>query len=214
MSKRDLFVAVADLDAENAIKTLLCHRQEALGIQLEFNPERTPSGDLFRYNKRDSGCYKDAVNILRPPQRTHQRALLVFDWHGCGAENKGREAVESEVEERLHKNGWGKDRVAAIVIEPELEAWVWARSPNVADILGWEGNQAGLLSFLQESDLWSAKDPKPKEPKTAMRQALRKKRKPLGAPLFAELALKVGVKQCQDPAFQKFRRTLTRWFSE
>ena len=49
MSQRDLFVVVADLDAEHAVKTLLCNRQPSLGIRLDFKP---PNGDLLR------GCFK------------------------------------------------------------------------------------------------------------------------------------------------------------
>ena len=49
-----LLFVVADLDAENAIKTLLGKRQHALGIRLEFNRQ----GDLLRYFGRDAGCYK------------------------------------------------------------------------------------------------------------------------------------------------------------
>jgi hypothetical protein len=65
MSQRDLYVVVADLDAENAVRSLLCERQVALGICLRFNPDRPPLGDLLRYSGRDSGCYKDAVDLLR-----------------------------------------------------------------------------------------------------------------------------------------------------
>ena len=72
MNKRDLFIVVADLDAENAIKTLLTERQEALGIALDFSSLSPPNGDLLRYSGRDSGCYQDAVELMRPPQRTHR----------------------------------------------------------------------------------------------------------------------------------------------
>ncbi len=72
---RDLFVVVADLDAENAIKTLLRERQQSLGIRLDFNPDRPPQGDLLRYFGRDSGCYKNAVDILR-----HHSALTATQY--------------------------------------------------------------------------------------------------------------------------------------
>ena len=52
MTQRDLFVVVADLDAENTIKTLFRERQAALGIHLNFNPDRPPVGDLLRYSGR------------------------------------------------------------------------------------------------------------------------------------------------------------------
>jgi len=212
MSKRDLFVVVADLDAENAIKTLLCERQPALGVQLQFNPDRPPQGDLLRYSGRDSGCFKDAVDLLRAPQRSHRHAMLIFDRDGCGAEDRPRGEIEGELEAELHANGWAVDDVSVIVIEPELEAWVWASSPRVADALGWQGDRQQLQPFLETAGLWSDAAPKPSDPKEAMRTALKKKQKPLGARLFADLASRVGLGQCQDPAFQKFRDTLRQWF--
>lgn len=208
VNQRDLFVIVADLDAENAIRTLLVDRQHALEVRLDFNPHV----DLLRYVGRDSGCYKKAVDLLRPPQRTHRHAMLIFDRHGCGAESKDRVTLEHELESKLHANGWATDAVSVIVIEPELEAWVWSASPRVADVLGWEDNREGLRPFLEDANLWDAGTPKPTDPQKAMQAALRAKQKPLGARLFADLASRVGVHQCQDAAFRKFSETLQRWF--
>lgn len=212
MSKRDLFVVVADLDAENAIRTLLCQRQPALGIQLDFKPDRPPNGDMLRYWGRDSGCYKDAVDLLRPPQQTHRHGLLCFDRHGSGAESRAREEVEAEIEDHLVASGWPRGNVAAVVLDPELEAWVWSSSPHVAEILGWRGERENMISFLQARKLWEPNSPKPSDPKEAMRQALRSKQKMGGARLFAELASRVTLQGCQDPAFQKLQQTLARWF--
>lgn len=212
MSKRDLFVVVADLDAENAIKTLLHGRQEALQIRLDFNPERHPQGDLLRYSGRDSGCYKDAVDLLRPPQNTHWHALLIFDRDGCGAEGKSRVEIERAVEEQLYRSGWTQGDVAVIVIEPELEAWVWANSPRVAEVLGWRNERSELREFLNHRDLWHEGAVKPSDPKEALKQSLRRKGKQRVAPLFSELASKVGLGRCQDPAFAKLRSTLSNWF--
>ncbi len=99
-----------------------------------------------------------------------------------------------------------------IVIEPELEAWVWAASPHVADVLGWRENQADLRPFLTARGLWDKRCPKPIQPKETMRHALREKNKPFGAPLFSELAKRVDVGQCEDPAFTKLRDQLRESF--
>jgi len=212
VSKRDLFLVVADLDAENAVRTLLCDRQQALGVRVEFNPDRPPQGDLLRYNGRDSGCFKDAVDLLRTPQRTHRHAMLIFDRDGSGAEDRPRGEIEGELESKLHANGWNDGTVSVIVIEPELEAWVWASSPRIADALGWHDDRQQLRPFLKTAGLWNDNAPKPSDPKEAMRTALKEKQKPLGARLFADLASRVGLGQCQDPAFQKFRESLRQWF--
>jgi hypothetical protein len=213
MSKRDLFVVVADLDAENTIKTLLTERQEALGIALNFFPFSPPNGDLLRYSGRDSGCYGDAVDLLRPPQKTHYHAILCFDLHGSGADIKSREMVETEIENQLHINGWTEGDAVAIVINPELEAWVWADSREVAMTMGWDGDMNSLRNYLISRGLWNAGETKPPDPKTAMKQAVRaKRRRRLTAPLFAELARKVSFHSCEDPAFNKLRNTLQQWF--
>lgn len=210
--KRELFVVVADLDTENTIKTLLCSRQKSFNISLNFSPFNPPDGDLLRYAGRDAGCYKDAVDLLRTPQQTHQHALLFFDRHGSGVDHKSRTDIEQEVEEKLHQSGWEPSNVAVIVLDPELESWVWSTSPQVVEILGWKNEYRALREYLLNCHFWDEHAPKPHAPKEALRQALRKQRKPLGAPLFAELASKVSIHHCQDPSFQKFQTCLQMWF--
>ncbi len=213
MKKRDLFVVVADLDAENALKILLTERQESLGIALDFSPFPPPDGDLLRYSGRDSGCYRDAVDLLRPPQKSHRHAIICFDLHGSGADMKSRETIEKKIEDLLRKNGWPKDNTAAIAIDPELEAWVWADSREVAMAMGWRGDINGLRGYLSSCDLWHDGETKPLDPKTAMKRAVREKRKRGGtAPLFAELARRISFRSCEDSAFLKLRTTLQRWF--
>ena len=210
MNKRDLFVVVADLDAENAIKMLLTERQEALGISLDFSPD---ANDLLRYYGRDSGCYRDMENLMRTPLKTHRHAIICFDLHGSGANDKKRDSIEKDVEDRLCKIGWAEKDAAAIVIDPELEAWVWADSREVAETLGWAGNMEALRRYLASKDLWNAEQAKPFDPKKAMKQAIREKGKGGGtAPLFAKLAKKVGLGSCVDPAFNKLKNALQLWF--
>ena len=212
MNKRDLFVVVADLDAENAIKTLLTERQQALGVNFQFVPEPPPNGDMLRFSGRDSGCYRKAVDLLRPPQRTHRHALLLFDRHGSGAEKKSRTQIEEEIEDKLRQNGWSDETARAIVLDPELESWVWADSPHVAEMFGWQSRRTEMRRFLETEGLWDADSPKPADPKRAMHLALRVNRLAPTARLFAQLAAKVGLTRCQDPAFNKLATVLRAWF--
>ena len=212
MNKRDLFVVVADLDAENAIKTLLTERQESLGVSFQFAPEPPPNGDLLRFSGRDSGCYRKAVDLLRPPQRTHNHALLLFDRHGCGAEKKSRAEIEGELEDKLRQNGWPDQTACVIVLDPELESWVWADSPHVASVLGWLNRRTEMRPFLEQEGLWNADSPKPSDPKRAMQAALRVNRLAPTARLFSQLAARVGLTHCEDPAFGKFAAVLRSWF--
>lgn len=207
--KRDLFVVVADLDAENVIRTLFEKRQKALGIDFDFNP----SSDLLRFYGRDAGCLRNAVELLRVAQKTHKHALLLFDHHGSGHENKAYKEIESEIERKLIESGWNPERIAVIIFAPELEAWVWSDSTQMAETVGWNGDLDALRKFIRDKDFIQPGETKPDDPKAAMRSAMRFKRVPCTARVFSELATKVSLKGCADVSFHKFSLTLSKWFS-
>ena len=66
-----------------------------------------------------------------------------------------REEIQEEVEIGLTRNGW-EGRSKAIVIDPELEVWVWSRSPIVAEVLGWDTDIEALRRWLESEDLWAS----------------------------------------------------------
>ena len=206
--KRELFVVVADLDAENVIRTLLKDRQEALDIELDF----AAGTDLLRYTGRDCGCRTDAVKILRRVQETHDRALIIFDHHGSGSEDTAAPDLEGQIEKGLARSGWLPQRVAAIVIDPELEAWVWSGSPQVSKVLGWKQGHPALRGFLAAGGHWPAALSKPPDPKKALEEATRRTRTPRVSSLFSDLAATVSVKGCSDRAFLKLTDALRKWF--
>ncbi len=199
----DLIVVTADVDAAATLRALL-QRHQALSI-------REITAQVDRHVGRDSGCYRDAQDYLRPFIRQFDYALVVFDRHGCGKEDHSRVTLEEKVEKRLRRNGWA-DRCAAIAIDPELEAWVWSDSPEVDRILGWTGKQPDLRSWLHKEGLLADDASKPSDPKQAMLDALRHMKKPPSAALFDQLARSVSVRRCIDPAFDKLRTTLQQWF--
>ncbi len=168
--------------------------------------------DLLRYFGRDSGCLTDAVDVLRPKQRSHHRALVIFDRVGSGGEANSAETLETEMENSLRTSGWPEGHAIAVVIDPELEAWVWSDSPHVPRVLGWRNGSQPLRQYLADQGLWGNDQHKPSDPKTAMEQAVRKANQPLVAGLFSELAATVSVQRCKDRAFNKFVQTLRRWF--
>lgn len=201
--RRDLVVLAAGRDEELAVKGLLS-RPEALGLRaLTFDSRSHP--------QHDAGCRRDAVGILRTFVRTHVRAPVIFDREGCGKEALGRELLEKEVEDLLASNGWA-GRAAAIVIDPELEAWVWSDSPRVDEILGWGNSEPSLRHWLRSAGLWEDGQPKPRDPKAAYLSALRRARKPRSSRIFETLGREVSTTRCTDPAFAKLRSTLVSWF--
>ncbi len=199
----DLIVVVADIDAKQTIEQLL-RRPRSLGIRpIQFSVDR--------YVKRDSGCCGTSHEYLRPFVKQFDHAMVIFDRDGSGRESQTRDDIESAVEQELAKNGW-KERSAAIVIVPELEAWVWSDSPEVAKALGWQGHAPSLRSWLEEIGHATEESRKPSDPKQAMKDALRKVGKKPSPAIFNALAKNVGVGRCIDPAFLKFKTTLQRWF--
>lgn len=203
MAIADLVVLLADKDMEVTVSGLLA-RSQALAI-------RTISVDIYRHPQRDPGCRLRSADFLRSFSRQYRYALVMFDREGCGGGEATRQELESAVEERLRVTGW-QDRASAIVIDPELENWVWSDSPEVTRVLGWETATPSLMRWLENEGFAQRGDTKPRQPKEAMERALRYARKPRSASLFFELASRVSVQRCADPAFTKFKLTMQKWF--
>lgn len=199
--RRDLVVLVADKSISQAIAGLL-GRTQALGV-------REIDCKVSVHQQRDAGCRVDAADFLRPFTTQFEHALVVFDREGCGSE-ASREAIEEGVETDLRRNGWG-GRARAVVIDPELEAWVWTESMHVAQELGWPSFQL-LRDGLGERGFWPAGAAKPPDPKGAMGEAMRLRQRPKSASTFGSLGKVVSFRRCQDAAFQKLRGALREWF--
>lgn len=201
---KDLFALVADQDMVETLKALL-NRPQSLGI-------RPIKSEVQRHLGRDPGCRTDAGRRLPLHLRRYHKAIVMLDKHGCGREDSSREDIQHEIERDLARNGCG-DRAKAVVIDPELEAWIWTGSKHVAGVLGWQGEDyEGLKNWLMDRGLWSAGAAKPSDPKAAMQALLRKTRKAHSAALFGELARRTTLRHCQCPAFAELKQVLRAWF--
>jgi len=200
--KNDLVVLVADADMEASMKGLI-RRSEALGI-------RPVEPDIFRHSGRDPGVLKDAHNFLAAYSRSYEYALAMFDREGCGEESKTRSDLEVEVQARLEAHGW-RGRCAVVAIDPELEVWVWADSPHVAEVLGLSQNDLSAVLCKHQP---TAASGKPIRPKEAMNEALRLGRTPRSSALFRQLAERVSLQRCKVSSFLRLRRILRGWFRE
>jgi hypothetical protein len=204
-SRKDLVVLVADKQMEFAVKGLL-GRPEALKI-------REPRFDIYPHPWHDSGCRFSSASFLQSFVNQYDYAMVVHDKKGCGEEQRQRTDIEKDIESELTASGW-KGRAAAVVIDAELENWVWSDSPHVDSVLGWQDKQPTLRSWLQTKGYLNLGAGKPSSPKTAMKEALRVVQKAQSAALFLELAQKVSFERCSDPAFIKFKTILSTWFSQ
>lgn len=202
-SIRDLVVLAADKNIESAVKGLLS-RAESLGA-------REILTDIYVHPQRDPGCLRRSPEFLRAFANQYLHALVVFDREGCGVLGRSRAELENQLEGQLSQAGWG-DRAAVTVLDPELEIWVWSDSPEVARVLGWQNTNPDLWSWLITEGFVQSPGSKPSRPKEAVEAAIRRSRKRRSSSLYFELAHRVSVRRCTDPAFAKFRTTLKTWF--
>jgi len=162
--RRDLVVLAADKDMELTLKGLL-PRYQALGTrQIDF--------EIFMHPGHDPGCRAQGVEFLRNFCNQFEHAILIFDREGSGRDEQRVEDLETELEAQLVQNGWD-DRAAAIALDPELEIWIWSDSIEVDQVMGWAGRDPSLRQWLADQEYFRPSHPKPVEPKTAFRAALR-----------------------------------------
>ena len=200
----DLFVLVSDQDMLQAVEGLLSRPQSLNMAPIRFEARRHPG--------RDSGCRTGAADYLRPFIESYRYALVMFDLHGSGS-HKSRVETQRDIDRSLSLKGW-EQRGKSIVIEPELEAWVWSSSERVPEVLGWLGRATELRAWLGEQGLWPEHDPKPSDPKEALRRTMQRTRCRRSPRKFFELASRTSVRGCRDPSFGEFKRTLRTWFPQ
>ena len=199
---RDLAVVAADKSMAEALRGMLS-RPEAIGMR------RIQPPTIVEHPNRDPGVWKTGHELLAVYAHDHTHGLILLDhaWDGNPHDSPADLAQEIETDCR---RVW-EDRARCIVIAPELEAWVWSRSPHVAEVLKWDDNQT-LRAWLHSQGLWEEGQIKPADPKDAYHAALREKRMPPSAALFRKLAETVSLSSCQDPAFARLLKTLRTWF--
>jgi len=204
---KDLVVLTEGKNDQNAVRGILTQHR-ALAI-------RDISPDFHTHPERASGIWRHAHEFLRPFHRTHAHALVLMDRAGGGAlvEQETRTHLEQELEQHLSASGW-RDRAAAIVIDPELEIWVWSRVPEVEAALGWAGRRPSLWEWATAEGHLRPGESKPHRPKEAMQAALSQVHKPRSSAIYRQLAETVDFTPCTDPAFLKLRQTLAKWFTE
>lgn len=197
---KDLLCLAADKSIEATLRGLLA-RSQALGIH-------AVEVDVLVHPRRDPGCYHEAHEFLRPFRDSYHHALVVFDQAWEGAPAQDALVLEQEVRQRLGGDGWAD----VVVIDPELEAWVWSDSPHVDACLGWGNRNPGLRTWLDQQGLWRAGHPKPDDPKEAVERALLAVRIPPSSAIYGNLARSVSVERCTDGSFARFRARLGDWF--
>ncbi|UCF91541.1 MAG: hypothetical protein JSW39_25260 [Desulfobacterales bacterium] len=200
----DLIALVPGKDERETIDGLLSKRGNSLRIpEIRYQ--------ILVHPRRDPGCFHEAQDILQTFVRRATHALVIFDHEGSGQEDRKASDLASQLRCRLIKSGW-EDRAEVIVIEPELEVWVWSDSPKVDEALGWSGQRTDLRTWLANRGEWPVDRTKPSRPKEAVQNALREVRVRRSSSIYRQLAENVSVERCQDRSFCKLKDILKSWF--
>lgn len=188
----------------DAAVSALLDRPQSIGI-------RPVTHRIGTHPERDPGCFHKGPDFLRLFRSQARHALIILDFAWDGAPASTGIHLEKALDRKLNQAGMG-EWAKAVVIDPELEAWVFAQSPHVARILGVEGTAAGLRKELENRALWARDEAKPRDPKAAMEWTLRQTRQPRSSSIYGRLATKVSTASCADRAFVRFRSQLQEWF--
>ena len=198
-----MIVLAADKDMAQALRGLL-DRPEALGT-------RRIEADLRVEEQHDPGCAQRGVTFLSIFSRQYRHGLLLFDHFGSGKERIPPLALQETLNMEFSRTGW-ENRARAVVLEPELEAWVWGASPHVAEIAGWKNGNSKLRQWLREEGWLKSGKIEPERPALAFKAALREAKKSRSSYLYYQLAQKVSLARCEDRAFQELKEILRGWF--
>ena len=200
---KDILFLVADGNTEQLFNGLLPRVPIASNTALF-------SFDILVNPTHDAGNLNDSHEYLRPFIKQYRFAVVVFDHEGCGEENKSPEDLENTVSKQLDKNGWeGRNKV--LVIEPELENWIWMGSPKLKEAINWKSNEE-LHSWVANKGYLFNENSKPLRPKEAFEAALRQARTPRSSSIYKKIASIVSYKSCNDRAFLELIKTLQEWF--
>jgi len=135
--------------------------------------------------------------------------LLIFDFEGCGEENESGVALEIQLDAKL-QNDWGNN-AKTIVIEPELDVWVWGADNAIEEALDWPPGKK-IRVWLREQGFTFEANEKPTRPKEALEAVLKIPNLPRSSALYQQIAKKISLQRCKDEAFLRLRRQMQVWF--
>jgi hypothetical protein len=198
---KDLVILVADIQQEKTIQTLLRERRRSIKCgAVEF--------DVFRHHHKDPGVYGEAGAFLTTFTGQYRYALVLLDVAWPGSPGDAAQ-IETSIQRDLDRRGW-RDRSVVNALNPELEAWVWADSPHVPQVLGMTWEQ--IKKLAEDKGYWSRDATKPTYPKELLEDILYRTRKPRSSALSVGLARQVGLEGCSDNAFMRLCGILREWF--
>ena len=147
--------------------------------------------------------------ILNLEARRFRHAILVLDLEGSGSECSDAVALEQQLDNRMTAT-W-QERAKSIVIEPEADIWLWGSDNAMQQVLRWTDSMP-IRAWLQEKGFDFTSEGKPKRPKEAFEEVVRKCQLPRSSSLYSEITGKVSLSRCTDSAYQRLSAKLKEWF--
>ena len=197
---RDLILLVPDKNTEFTVRGALS-RPEALGIRpIDFQ--------VLVEQGRDGGVRRRGSQVLGVQQARFSHALLLLDHEGCGSHVAPVE-LEAQLDHSLSVM-WG-DRAKAIVIDPEVDVWMWGAETHLRSMVDWRFPE-DIRPWLASQAFVFTADGKPARPKEALAAAFRRAQTPRSSARYEGVARKISLTRCKDQAFQRLRTSLVAWF--
>ena len=207
---RDCMFYVADMNMVETFKGFLTRQQfhQSLGCgRFAFDPLK----DLARAaGQTDGGLWRRAGGLCKGYLQTHRHLVVCLDRDFGGS--PGQAQVRQDVEQQLLAAGWNQGQFAVLVIDPELEQWIWQDSPHVESALKY-ASPPSLRQLLMNSGDWPAGQIKPNNPKEVLErlvdQNLRGNR---SSTIYSKITSRISVMNCVDGEFLVLRAALQGWF--
>lgn len=198
----DLVVLAADKNMQSAIKGALA-RPVALRI-------RPITFDFRVHPGRDGGVRTSGIDVLRRERHRFGHAILVLDFEGSGA-RAGQTSIELEADlDSKLAAIWGND-AKAVVIDPELEAWVWGSDNALSSALSWPLGQS-IRPWLSDRGFAFNGVGKPERPKEAFEALVAVHKLPRSSAIYEGITSQISLAACKDAAFGRLRDSLRTWF--
>lgn len=215
MSTSDkLAILVPDGAYPLVLSSFLLDRTQSLGL-------RRIEVEIVKDAFRDSS--REAVELLRPFQRICSHALIIRDLHGSGWEDKGADVLELDLKNQMLVSGWTAGKCAAVVVEPEIEAWLRFDSSHFHQLIRnrarkkVEWDQLLLQPLID--DLITKRggkndQGKPMNPKETFEDLLSTFGIQRSNALYGHLASVESLRGCSVPSFNRLIEILRVWFPE
>jgi hypothetical protein len=202
----DLLV-VLEGSKDRTVMEAVLSRPDDLGIQ----------AIAFELEARSSGVRTKGPDVSRERRREFQFVVCLWDHKGSGREEEPASQAQGEVQNQLNRKTL-KGCSKALVIDPEMEIWLWQDRTAIAKVL--EVEEIQIEKWLDD---WQRKQCPAQIvqtlvrqfPKEALEEVIQRVDEKHDSALYGRIAAAANFKLWgREPSFRRLQRTLRRWFPQ